>query len=174
MNRKIAVAITLMMLVAGTAVAQQTSVDYDKSADFSKYKTYAWAEGRSVQDPFNHQRIVDSIDAQLAAKGWRRVERSQGPDAIVLYRAGATEQKQARVWGTGYGPGWRFGGGSAQVDLNTIQVGQLVVDIIDAETQKLVWRGRASDTVSDRPEKNEKKINKAAEKLFKKFPPSDK
>lgn len=172
MKSKGAVAVMAVLVLTGIAAAQQTSVDYDRATDFSKYKTYAWAEGRSVQDPFNHQRIVQAIDAQLTTKAWTRVERNQGPDAIVLYRAGAIEQKQARVWGTGYGPAWRFGGGTAQVDLNTIQVGQLVVDILDAQTQKLVWRGRASDTVSDKPEKNEKKINKAAEKLFKKFPPS--
>jgi len=162
------------MLVTGTAVAQQTSVDYDHATDFSKYKTYAWAKGRPVPDPFNHQRIVEAIDAQLAAKGWTRVERSQNPDAFVLYRAAATEQKQARVWGTGYGPGWRLGPGTAQVDVDTIQIGQLVVDILDAASEKLIWRGRASDTGSDKPEKNEKKINKAAEKLFKKFPPTEK
>jgi hypothetical protein len=173
MKSKIAITALMILLVAGIAVAQQTSVDYDRSADFSQCKTYAWAQGRSAPDPFNHKRIVESIDAQLSAKGWRRVEGSQDPDALVLYRAGATEQKQARVWGGGYGP-WRLGGGTAQVDVDTIQVGQLVVDIVDAETRNLIWRGRASDTVADKPEKNERKINKAAEKLFKKFPPSEK
>ena len=173
MKRKVARPVLLVLLVTGVAIAQQVSVDYDHTADFSKYKTYAWAEGRPVQDPFNHQRTVEAIDAQLAAKGWTRLERNQNPDALVLYRAAATEQKQARVWGAG-GPGWRFGGGNAQVDVNAIQIGQLVVDILDATTQKLLWRGRASDTASDKPEKNEKKINKAAEKLFKKFPPEQK
>ena len=171
MKSKYAVAVMLVLLVSGSAVAQQTSVDYDRNADFSKYKKYAWVEGRSAQDPFNHQRVVDAIDTQLAAKGWTRVESSQNPDAIVLYRGAMTEQKQARVWGTG---GWRLAGGTAQVDLNTIEIGQLVVDIRDAASQKLIWRGRASDTRSDKPEKNEKKINKAAEKLFKNFPPAEK
>jgi len=173
MKSKYAVAVLLVLLVTGAAVAQQTSVDYDRDADFSKYKKYAWAEGLPAQDPFNHKRIVEAIDAQLAAKGWTRVEASQNPDALVLYRGARTEQKQARVWGSGAGPGWRLAGGTAQVDLNTIQIGQLVVDIRDAATQKLIWRGRASDTRSDKPEKNEKKINKAAEKLFKNFPPTE-
>jgi hypothetical protein len=172
MKCKYASAVLMTLLLASSAFGQQTSVDYDHKADFSQYNTYAWAQGHPVQDPFNHQRIVAAIDAQLAAKGWTRVESGQKPDALVLYRAAATERKQANVWGTGYGPAWRLGGGSARVDVDTIQVGQLVVDIMDAATQKLMWRGRASDTFSDKPEKNEKKINKAAEKLFKKFPPA--
>lgn len=174
MKSKYAIAVMAVLLVTGAAVAQQTSVDYDRSVDFSRYKTYAWASGKAAQDPFNHQRIVRAIDAQLAAQGWIRVEAGQNPDAVVLYHGAMTEQKQARVWGSGYGPGWRFGGGTAQVDLNTIEVGQLVVDIRDAASEKLIWRGRASDTRSDKPEKNEKKINKAAEKLFKNFPPAQK
>ena len=173
MKRNYAMTLLLTLLAASTAAAQQTSVDYDRNADFSRYKTYAWAQGRPVQDPFNHQRIVAAIDAQLAAQGWKPVEPGQKPDALVLYRAAATERKQANVWGAGYGPAWRLGGGTARVDVDTIQVGQLVVDIMDAATQKLLWRGRASDTLSDQPEKNEKKINKAAEKLFKKFPPAN-
>ncbi|HSA91579.1 MAG TPA: DUF4136 domain-containing protein [Terriglobales bacterium] len=173
MQRKRTIAVLMTLLLAGAAFGQQTSVDYDHKADFSRYKTYAWAQGHPVQDPFNHQRIVTAIDAQLAAKGWKRIEPGQKPDAIVLYRAAAAERKQANVWGTGYGPAWRLGGGSARVDVDTIQVGQLVVDIMDAASRKLIWRGRASDTLSDKPEKNEKKINKAAEKLFKKFPPAE-
>jgi len=171
MKFKYAVVVLTVLLVTGTMVAQQTSVDYDHDADFTKYKKYAWAEGIPAKDAFNHKRIVDAIEAQLAAKGWTRVEPNQSPDAYVLYQAAVTEQKEAQVWGTGYGAGWRRGGGTTQIDVTTILIGQLVVDIGDAATQKLVWRGRASDTLSDKPEKNEKKIKKAAEKLFKKFPP---
>ncbi len=53
-----------------------------------------------------------------------------------------------------------------------VPVGMLVVDILDGKDKQLIWRGIATDTLSDNPEKNEKKINKAAEKMFAKFPPS--
>ena len=168
------VVLFVLLLLAGSAFPQKVSVDYDREADFSKYKTYAWAEGISAKDPFMHQRIVDAIDAQLAAKGWTKVDRSQDPDAYVLYQAAVSEEKEVQVWGTGYGRGWRYGGGTTQVDVNKILIGQLVVDIGDAASKKLVWRGRASDTLSDKPEKNEKKIKKAVEKMFKKFLPEKK
>jgi hypothetical protein len=167
-------ALLALLVLAGSALAQKTSVDYDHDADFTKYKKYAWTEGTHAKDPFAHERIVAAIEGQLAAKGLTRVQPDENPDIFVLYQAAVTEQKEAQVWGTGYGAGWRWGGGTAQVSVNTILIGQLVVDIGDAATKKLVWRGRASDTLSDKPEKNEKKINKAAEKLFKNFPPAKK
>lgn len=176
MKRKYVALMILALLVSvGSAFAQKVSVDYDHEADFSKYKTYAWAEGTPAKDPFMHQRIVDAIDAQLKAKGWTRVEPDKNPETYALYHAAVTEEKEVQVWGTGYGRGWRWGGmGTAQVDVNKILIGQLMVDLGDAASKKLVWRGRASDTLSDKPEKNEKKIQKAAEKMFKNFPPAKK
>ena len=62
----------------------------------------------------------------------------------------------------------------ATTTVEKIPVGRLVVDIGDAKTKKLLWLGDASDTLSDKPEKNEQKLNKALEKMFKKFPPPSK
>jgi hypothetical protein len=50
----------------------------------------------------------------------------------------------------------------------------LVIDIWDARTKQLLWRGTATDTVSENPEKNEKNLKKAMEKLFRKYPPAKK
>lgn len=170
----VAMMILALLVSAGSAYAQSVSVDYDRQADFSKYKKYAWAEGMPVTDPFAHKRIVEAVDAQLAAKGWTKVEPGANPDAYVLYEAAVGQEKQATVWGSGYGVGWRRMGGTATVTTETILIGQLVVEVGDAASKQLVWRGKASDTLSDKPEKNEKKIKKAAEKMFKDFPPKKK
>jgi hypothetical protein len=61
--------------------------------------------------------------------------------------------------------------GTSTTTVDKIPVGHLVVDIGDAKTKKLLWQGTAQDTLSDKPEKNEKKIESALEKMFKKFPP---
>jgi hypothetical protein len=53
----------------------------------------------------------------------------------------------------------------------TYEVGTLVLDMYDAQTKRLVWRGVATKTVSKKPEKNEKALEKAVEKMFKNFPP---
>lgn len=50
-------------------------------------------------------------------------------------------------------------------------IGTLVVDVFDARTQKLIWRGRATDTLSNKPDKDEKKLEKDVAAMFKHFPP---
>ena len=173
--KNVVVLLVALLLLSAGAFAQKVSVDYDREADFSKYKKYAWAEDVRAGDSLMHKRIVDAIDDQLTAKGWIRVNPDQSPDAYVLYQVAVREEQEVHVWGTGYGPGWRRGGGgTTDVTVERILVGQLVVEIGDAASKQLVWRGKASDTVSDKPEKNAKKIEKAAEKMFKNFPPAKK
>lgn len=66
--------LVLTCLLSATAYAQKVSIDYDKQANFSSYKTYMWAEGTPAKNPLGHQRIIAGIEAQLAAKGWQKVE----------------------------------------------------------------------------------------------------
>jgi Domain of unknown function (DUF4136) len=160
-------------LLGSSASAQNVSHDYDKSAEFSRFKTYAWVPGTNLKDEINHKRVVAAIDAQLTAKGFRKVEASAHPDLLVAYHA--TFDKDLRI--TGFSSGWggyRFGGhrsGTATTD--TIVTGTLVVDMVDAQSGSIVWRGVASKEIDPKasPERREKNINKAAEKLFKSYPP---
>ena len=57
--------------------------DYDRSADLSAIKTYAWVGG-NLEDELNDQRVVHAVDAQLAVKGLRRVEPSEHPTSCSL------------------------------------------------------------------------------------------
>jgi hypothetical protein len=69
------------------------------------------------------------------------------------------------------GWGWRWGGGMATTTVDKIPVGQLVIDVGDAKTKKLLWMANSSDTLADKPDKNQKKLDKALNKIFKDFPP---
>jgi hypothetical protein len=66
------------------------------------------------------------------------------------------------------------GMGTATTTTSEYLVGTLVVDIFDAKTKGLMFRGAATDEISDKPEKNVKKVQKAADKMFKDFPPGSK
>jgi uncharacterized protein DUF4136 len=162
---KNALVVVGMCLLPLTALAQKVSVDYDKDVDLSKYSTYAWQQGRSAPNPLVDKRILDAIDRQLASKGWTK--NANTPEALVVYSAGMDVQRQLN--GFGSGPRWN---GMGTVRMEEQKIGQLLVDIYDATTERLLWRGFASDTISDKPEKNEKRINDAAAKLFRQFPPS--
>jgi Domain of unknown function (DUF4136) len=52
-----------------------------------------------------------------------------------------------------------------------LEVGTLVVDMYDAGNKQLIWRGTSTDTLSNNIEHNEKNLDKAVDKMFKKFPP---
>jgi hypothetical protein len=159
---------TASLLLSTSAWAQDVSYDYDKTVNFSALKTYAWAPDGNIQDELTHKRVVAAVDAQLAAKGMRPVEAGATPDVIVTYRAGVRQELEVNGY-TGYRLNrWS----SARVE--QVPVGALLVEMVDAKTKEVVWRGMATKDldVDASPEKREKNINKAAEKLFKKYPPS--
>ncbi len=59
----------------------------------------------------------------------------------------------------------------ATTQVEHFTLGTLVIDLFDAKTKQAIFRGMATDTLSDRPEQNEDKLNQSVEKMFKKFPP---
>lgn len=156
-----------LLLLATNAFGQKVTTDSMPGTDWSKYHTYSWGEGTPAQNPITDQRIVAGIDAQLAAKGLKKVDADA--DLVVVYHAATGEQKS--VYWSNMGGWGRFGGmGTAQVD--TVTTGQLKVFIADAKAQKFLWNGIATDTVSGEPQKNAKKIDKALTKMFQKFRPA--
>jgi hypothetical protein len=173
--KRFAVLVSLLFFVGAVgAWGQKVNVDFDKEADFASFKTYTWAKGTPATNPLMDQRIIDGIDKHLAAKGLQKLDAGANPDLVVLYHAAVGTETQLNTMSTGgYGWGYRWGGGmgNSTTTVEKIPVGQLTVDIGDAKAKKLLWMGNAKDTLSDKPEKNEKKINSALEKMFKKFPP---
>ena len=162
-----------LVLLATPAVAQNVTYDFDKMADFSSLKTYTWVRGTPLNDELNHRRILNAVDSQLHLKGFARVDSSANPDVLIAYHASFNRDIQINGFSSGWGP-YRFGAnrsGTARVD--KILVGTLVVDMVDAHTQTIVWRGSATKEVdvNASPEKRERNINRAVEKLFQNYPP---
>jgi hypothetical protein len=167
----LAYGIAMALLAPFPALAQNVTVDWDRNVhNFSSFKTYAWKKPvRSTTNPLMDERIVTAINNQMTAKGLQQIE--SNPDVFVTYGAGVRPEKSAIVMGTGR---FRMGGGMGTINQNISNEGTLVVDISDAGTGKLLWRGAAADTISEKPDKNAKKIEKAVEKMFKKYPPANK
>jgi hypothetical protein len=68
---------------------------------------------------------------------------------------------------SGWGAGWRYGGGMGTIDQQTYTVGTVVVDFISTKNKNAVWHGSATRTVD--PEKSEKNIRKGSEKMINEF-----
>jgi Domain of unknown function (DUF4136) len=159
-----------LLFAASVTLFAQLKVDWDRNVSFANFKTYNWGKGTPLQNSIWDQRVVDGIDRQLAAKGLQKVDEKSSPDLIVVYHAAIGTTVEVSTMGTG-GWGWRWGGGMTTTSVDKIPVGQLSVDIGDATTKKLVWLASASDTLSDNPDKNQKKLKSTLEKMFTKFPP---
>jgi hypothetical protein len=160
------------MMVVSSAAAQDVSWDYAKGTDFTRLKTYAWTAGHPLPDPLNHQRIVGAIEAQLATKGFTKVDPADHPDALVAYHAGLARNFALAEFGSGWG-GFHFGGTwTRRARVEEITVGSLVVDIVDAASGTIVWRGTASKDIdlNAKPATRDKQVNRAMKKLFKHYP----
>jgi Domain of unknown function (DUF4136) len=173
-------ALAALLLAPAVVLAQKTSYDYDKSANFATYKTYALKDGTKVGQPLIDDRIVAAIEAQLAAKGLKKVDAN--PDVFVVYHTAFDKQKDISTFSSGYGGGyggygWRYGGawagGTSTTQVRDILIGTLVIDLADAAKGQMVWRGMGVKEVDTqaKPEKRDKSINNAVTKIFKNYPP---
>ena len=174
--RTLAVAAALSLVGTG-AFAQDVKVDFDKAADFTKYKTFAIKLGTSWNNPLGEKRVLAEIQQGLTEKGWTATADDAKADAIVVLHGATEKQKSLNTFysggygGYGWRGGWGGGMGTSTTTVDEYTVGTLVVDIFDAKSKQLVYRGTATDELSNKPEKNAKKLAKASDKLFKDFPP---
>ena len=187
MKKSILLAIALLVGGVTAAMAQDVRYDYDKDKDFSKFKSYKWVtiKGADEPDELTGKRIMAAVDAELATKGLTKTD-SDTADLYLAYQTAVGTEKQFTSYNTGwgYGPGW--GGGwygasgmnstTTYGSTSTIYVGQLDISMYDPATKQLVWRGVASKTLDPKakPEKKDKNIGKAVQKLLKNFPPKQK
>jgi len=170
-----AITATILMLPA-LAMAQDVKIDFDKAFDFSTVKTYSISIGTKWGNDLSERRVLAEIDEAIAAKGWKKV--ADGANVLVVLHGATQTKRNASTFYSGMGGyGYRgFGGGmgTASTVVNEYAVGTLVVDMFEAKGKTLVFRGIAEDEISDNPEKNAKKVEKASAKMFKNFPPAPK
>ena len=170
----IGLSFSLMMLLAASVLAQKVTTDYAKDVNFDQYKTFMWIKQPVTTDPLKRQRIIDDVDSALAGKGLKLV--TSDPDIAIAAHAATKTEKTLDTFYEGFGGGWRWRGGggfgSATTRVNEYEVGTLVVDIFDARTKEAIWRGTATKTLSDNPQKNAESLNKAIANMFKAFPPN--
>ena len=168
--RKTILTSLVVFVLTAASLAQQVKTDYDRDANFSKYKTFSF-EKIQTEDPLWVDRIKSAVGASLTARGLSQVD-SGGDISVVAVGMTKTQQRLDTFY-NGFGGGWRWGGrfGDATTTTETYQVGTLVVDLFDSNTKELLWRGSASGTVSNKSDSNIKNLDKGVQKMFKNYPP---
>lgn len=144
-----------------------TSVDYDRSRDFSRYRTFAFRTGTPARRDFTQRRIEKAVGTALRAKGLAPAA-NENPDLDVITHV--VVERQQRIETIVWGYGCRWGGGVALSNVVDVPVGTLIVDLVDAKETCLVWQGRASDTIGADNETRERQLREAVARMFEGFP----
>ena len=183
MKRILFLSTLILFLAISCAFGQDVRYNFDKDANFSKFKTYKWVilkDAPTANDLVTKQ-LKDAVDAELATKGLTKID-DDTANLFIGYQAGVGQEKQFTSFSSdwGYGGGWYRGGwygpggGMTTGSTSTIYVGQLVLDMYDFANRDLVWRGVASKTLDSKakPDKQQKNLAKAVKKLLKNYPPA--
>ena len=160
--------VVALVLSAACASAQEIKLDYDRDLDFSRYKTFAWSVAqRPAKNAANHVRITRAVEEGFTAKGLNK-DASGIPDAYLMYTGRVGDKVQ--VTGHPGGSSWEPSNLRTMVDINKVKAGTLILEMYDARTKDVVWRGVASD-VAVREDVMEEAIRGAVKKLLDGYPP---
>jgi hypothetical protein len=181
-------ALVLALVACSVTYAQDVKTNYMPGTDFSKYHTYAWVD--EVQgvpavgghpDQILDTQVKQAIDSQMGGKGLTKVVDGGKPDLLLGYQLAIDKEKQINGFASGMGGiggmgGWGpWGGGldSFSASTSSNYIGTFVVGMYDPAARKLVWIGAARHAIepSKKPEKNQERLNKGAQKLLMDFPP---
>lgn len=188
------IAILITVALVGCANPIKVNSDYLEGTDFNQYKTYRWQDDANINSSFDEflasdfidGRLHTNVDTQLRSKGY--VYREQGSvDFLVSYRISSEPRENLRSYGGGYyAPWWSVGSfnrhrslgygvglhNAPRLTVDRYLYASLVLDMVDAESQQLIWRGKAERRIPEQQtsEKRRANLERVVAKLFKDFP----
>lgn len=170
-----AAAVMAAALLAGCAAINVGSF-VARSADFNRYQTYTWGpadalatgDPRLDNNPFFHERVQADVDTQLAARGFEKTTATAGatPDLLLHYHVSITQEIDVNTIDRKYGY-------CEDCRPEVYDAGTLTVDLVDARTGRLVWRGWAARSVGgvlDKQEWMERRIDEAVARILERLP----
>lgn len=161
--------------------AQKVKIDYDKTTDFSKFKTYAWVPGTPVFDPRLDAYIRNSVIDMLRHMGMTEAPVNAADILVTYHAAVATDLSVGTALDPTFAatggvpmPGqsvWETAGGAAPTHVSK---GSLAFEILDRVANRPIWTGIAKQTVGDTQHERWNQVQKALDKLFRSYPPGPK
>ena len=175
---KVVPVLLLFMLVASCS-SVQVAADYDKTANFNQFKTFAFFKSgidKAEISDLDKRRILRAIESELMAKGFTK---SENPDLLVSIFTKSRDKVNVYNNNMGYGPygygwGWSpyyWNAGYNSVSTSTSTEGTLYVDLIDANKKELVWQGMGTGYLTQNMNKKEERIQEFVAKIMEKYPP---
>lgn len=171
MRKCLLAASAVFFLLIVTCSAQ--TVTFDKKTDFYKYSTYRWISipNAAPLEELTAGQLTGTLEVELAKKGLTAAH-TENPDLYIGYQIVSGRGKKSAKIGLAYGSG-PGGSDASGTTVTTVHAGEMVLDMYDASTKKLVWRGVVSDPVDReaKPDKRQKHMDQTVQKLLKDYPP---
>lgn len=170
-------------LIYSCSPTVKVTSDYDHSANFGQYKTFAVYDLKAQEGQVNQlnvDRVTKAIRNEMLAKGFTE---SDNPDlkvnAVSILKNRTSVSANTNFYGYGgmyrpygyWGGGAMMGGANTTFDTYNYVDGSLVIDIVSAKTQKLIWQGIGNAEIDSKPDNPEEFINGAIKKILANFPP---
>ena len=170
-----------LLIIVSSCSSVRVAADYDKNANFSTYKTFAFFKtgiDKAEISDLDKRRILRAIEAELLAKGFTK---SETPDLLISLFTKSNQRVDVynNAWGWGgwgwggwggFGPGWGWGWNN-QPNISTSIEGVLYIDLIDANKKELVWQGMGTGYLTQNMDKKEERIREFVVKIMEKYPP---
>ena len=162
--------ILTITLAVSCAPAVKVTIDYDRSANFSTYKTFTVDNFRTNVNDLDSRRIGNSIRSEMIKKGY--AESDNNPDLVVNVISVLKDKKYISATGNGgYGPFGYWVGDNAVARIYDYKDGSLIIDVVDIKTNRLLWEGKGNAEMIQQPKNPDEAIGKAVAKIMNAFPP---
>ena len=174
--RSVALVLSTLTLTA-CATAMTVSSHADRGIDFTRYHTYDWGpadalptgDPRLDKDPFFQDHVQGEVEKTLAARGFAGPTTGT-PDLLIHYHANISQRIDVSRVDSNYG----YCYDNCGPEVRNYEAGTLVLDIVDARTNRVIWRGWAQDSVEDvlnNQDRMAKKIHEAVTRMLASLPP---
>lgn len=176
-----ATAATVAVLLAACQTRPEIRTQTAPDFEIGKYQTYGFVEHPSTDTAgyttLTTRYLKDSVTRELQARGYTQ---NEIPELLVNFRVGSKDKVEGRTGptvGVGYGRWWHRGWGGwggigvGDRDIRTVTEGALSVDLVDRQSNALVWTGTAEGTVTKAARNDpQKAIDQAVQQIFAKYP----
>jgi len=178
-------ALALAATLAGCST-MKVATEYEASAPFATYKTWAWLsidpgqeQAAAIRNPMVRKMVVEAVEREMAKKSLMKTSPDASPDFYVSVIGAARSHIEVTSYGYAYAGPYAYAPYGAYpvmavptaTEMREVAEGTLVLDFVDAKEKKLVWRGTASDSVTS-VEAVRATVDEAVQKMLANYPPA--
>jgi hypothetical protein len=170
--------VLLSLLTTACAATMDVGAHVQRGLNVRQFRTYDWgpadalpaSDPRLGDNPFFNDHLLGAVEKQMAAKGFSRAGTDRQADLLIHYHAAIGPRVDVNRIDNEYGDCFDE---DCRVRVIEYEQGTLVIDIVDARTNRLIWRGwaqQAVDRLLGDDDRMSRQIDDAVQRMLAKFP----